>query len=91
VVAHSHLQQGDLLTAVQALQLLPVGRSTLYRLIKEGRIPAVRVKSGGSRRGRLLILRRDLEDYVASLRGEQHPPPALIDVDELLDRVRGRP
>ena len=50
-----------------------------------------RVATGGSRRGRLLIGREDLEVYVARLRGGQAAPRRTlrIDVDNLLAKVRG--
>ena len=48
------LREGDLLTAAQALELLPVGKSLLYQLADEGQIEAIRVAGAGSRRGRIL-------------------------------------
>lgn len=89
------LRPGDLLTVQEALRLLPVGRATLYRLIAEGTLPAIRVASLGSRRGRVLVVRAGLEAFVASRRA---PPPArpaggrgfALDVDSLRTRVLGR-
>ncbi len=69
------LQPGDLITVAQALQLLPVGKSLLYDLIGDGSIPHIRVSSIGSRRGRILILRRGLEEFVDRLRARTGPLP----------------
>jgi len=90
----SGLAPGDLITVAQALQLLPVGRATLYRLVAEGTLPAVRVASLGSRRGRVLVVRAGLEAYVAGLRAPPVPRPAArrgacVDVDALRSRVLG--
>ena len=83
------LREGDLLTAPQALKLLPVGKSLLYRLADEGQIEAIRVASVGSRRGRILFDRAAIEDYVARLRGEApERKPVNVDVDAILARVR---
>ncbi len=83
------LREGDLLTAHQALKLLPVGKSLLYQLAEEGQIEAIRVASVGSRRGRILFERAAIESYVARLRGEApRRQPAKLDVDEILARVR---
>jgi excisionase family DNA binding protein len=89
------LQPGDLLSVVQALQLLPVGRATLYRLVAEGTLPAVRVASLGSRRGRILVVRAGLEAYVEGLRARAVTRPAgrgglALDVDALRSRILGR-
>ena len=83
------LAPGDLLTAAEALKLLPVGRSLLYRLAEEGQIDAIRVASVGSRRGRILFERAAIENYVARLRDSAPSRrPAQVDVDQLLRRVR---
>ena len=83
------LREGDLLTAPQALKLLPIGKSLLYQLAEEGQIEAIRVGSGGSRKGRVLFERAAIEEYVARLRGEApRRQPAKLDVDELLALVR---
>ncbi len=84
-------KEGDLLTAAQVLRLPPVGRSTVYQLVDEGRLPACRVRTAGSRRGRVLIARADLEAFLAGAR--QAAPRAAttrVDVDGLLDKVRER-
>jgi len=57
---------GDLLTVAEALRILPVGRSTIYRMIEAGRLSALRVPSTGSRRGRVLVLRSSLDELIAS-------------------------
>ncbi len=82
------LAEGDLLTIPAALRLLPVSRSMLYALIAEGQIPAVRVRSAGSRRPRLLVHRDDLAAYVARARQAATRAPTRPDADALLAKVR---
>ncbi len=86
------LEPGDLLTVRQALAIVPVGRSSLYELLKEGRLPAYRVQVAPGRRGRLLIHREDLEVFAESCRtgGHTAPKKARVDVDDVLSRVRGK-
>ena len=62
------LSPGDLLTIRQTLDILPVGRSTLYTLVAEGDIRSIRVGCAGSNRGRILIHRVDLEAFVEESR-----------------------
>lgn len=78
------------MTVPQALKLLPVGRATFYRLIEEGQIPCCRVRALGSRRGRVLIHRGDLEAFVERTRQAAPRAPVAPDVDALLRRVRSR-
>jgi excisionase family DNA binding protein len=79
---------GDLLSVRQVLQRLPVGRSTLYKLVAEGQIPAHRVRTAGGGRGRLLVHRDDLANYVARTRQRATRAPTNADVDDLLRKVR---
>ncbi|MCO6389048.1 helix-turn-helix domain-containing protein [Aliihoeflea sp. 40Bstr573] len=55
------MQETSALSIAQTARLLGIGRSTLYCIIKEGRLP---VRKLGKR---TLILRRDLEHFIASL------------------------
>ena len=82
------LAPGDLLTVPAALALVPVGRTLFYELIRDGQIPAVRVKATGSRRGRLLVHRDDLAAFVARAREGATPAPTAPDVDGIHARVR---
>ena len=82
------LAGGDLVNVRQALELLPVGRSTLYALIDSGQIPHLRVSSARSRRGRILIARRDLEAFLEGARQAATRAPGRVDVDGLLRKVR---
>ena len=84
------LAPGDLLSVAQALRLVPVGRSTLYRLIEAGDLPHYRVSAAGSRRGRILVARRDLEAFVAAARQGATRAPTSVDADAVLKQVRQR-
>jgi excisionase family DNA binding protein len=52
-------------SVAEAAALLSVGRTTIYELIGSGSLRTIKI---GSRR---LVARRDLEDFVAGLRGER--------------------
>jgi excisionase family DNA binding protein len=87
------IREGDLLTVAQVLKVLPVGRTMLYQLIAERTIPAIRVASIASRRGRVLVLRKGLDEYLARLRNPEPPPvrePVAVDVDTLRARILAR-
>ncbi len=83
------LAAGDLLTVPQALELFPVGRSTLYRLLDNGEIPCVRLGGVGGHTARVLVLRADLEGFIERRRvtatGRR---VARVSPDELLARIR---
>ncbi len=55
------MQDFSTLSIAQTARFLGIGRSTLYNLIKDGRLP---VRKLGKR---TLILRDDLDHFVASL------------------------
>ena len=85
------LARGDLLTVPQALQILPVAKSMLYRLIEESQIRCIRAKSVGSKRGRILVFRSAIEDFVRRQEAKAPArPTASVNVDELRDQVRTR-
>jgi excisionase family DNA binding protein len=84
------LREGDLLTVAQVLGLLPVGRSTLYAMAASGDLPSVRVGAAGTRRGRLLFWRGDIEAFVEQGRRGARRAPVGVDADAVLARVRGR-
>ena len=88
----SPLDSGDLLTVQQVLQIVPIGRTLLYQLVDEGQIQSIRVQSVGSKRGRILIFRSAVDEYVR--RQEAHAPAPRrapkVSVDELRDRIRTR-
>ena len=50
------------LTLGESARYLAVSQSTLRRIIARGEIPAARV--GGKRRGRLILLRKDLDEFL---------------------------
>ncbi len=61
------MQETSALSIAQTARTLGIGRSTLYCLIKEGRLP---VRKLGKR---TLILRRDLEHFIAALTTSTDP------------------
>lgn len=83
------LREGDLLTIAQARKLVPLARSTFYALIESGGLPCYRFRAAGSRGGRVLVARADLEAFVARSRHVATRGPVAPDVDALLRRVRG--
>ena len=82
------LAAGDLLTIRQALEILPVGRSTLYALCDSGELPCFRVGATPRRRGRLLIHRDDLTTFLENSRQARALAPQRVDVDAILKRLR---
>ncbi len=64
----TELVPGDLLTIAQVLQLVPIGRSTIYTLIGSSKLPHYRVRALGPRRGRILIHRADLKAFIEKSR-----------------------
>ena len=81
---------GDLLTVYQALQVLPVGKTLLYRLVEEGQIRSIRPRSVGSRRGRILVFRDSLEDYIRGQEAPARRTGVKVSVDDLLGRTPRR-
>ncbi|MCQ2005701.1 helix-turn-helix domain-containing protein [Rhizobium sp. NRK18] len=61
------MQETSALSIAQTARLLGIGRSTLYCIIKEGRLP---VRKLGKR---TLILREDLERFIAALPASNDP------------------
>ena len=84
------LAEGDLLTVAQALQLVPIGKSMLHNLVAEGQIPAIRVRTLGSRRGRILIERAGRDKYVRNQLADHRKPAPILDLDAIHARVRRR-
>ena len=82
------LREGDLLTVAQVLRIVPLSKTTVYALVDSGQLPSYRVSVAGSRRGRVLIARADLEAFLAGARQAATRAPVRVDVDKLLERVR---
>ncbi len=82
------IREGDLLTVAQVLRIVPLGKTTVHALIDSGQLPSYRVSAAGSRRGRVLIARADLEAFLAGARQAATRAPVRVDVDKLLERVR---
>ena len=85
-----NLREGDLLTVQEALRILPIGKTSIYALVDSGQLPSYRVSVAGSRRGRVLIARADLEAFLAGARTGAPRASTRVDVDDLLERVRTR-
>ena len=86
----SSLERGDLLTVTQALQLVPIGRTTLYALCESGALPHFRIQAPGSRRGRILLARRDIEAFLETARHGVTPAPTGLDIAGIHAKVRRR-
>ena len=84
----TRLAEGDLLSVAQVTRLVPLAKSTIYALIENGALPHYRVSAAGSRRGRILIGRADLEAFVERARRAATRAPVRVDVDTVLERVR---
>jgi len=83
------LEPGSWLSVKQALALLPISRALLYRLLGEGQLRAIRVASAGSARGRLLVERQSIEEYVERrLTAATTPAQIKLNPDEILARIR---
>ena len=87
MVARS-IDEGDLLTVAQALQIMPIGKTTLYALIETGQLPHYRLQPHGSRRGRILLARRDIEAFLDTTRHGATQAPTSLDIDAIHARVR---
>ena len=79
---------GDFLTVKQVLEVLPVGRSTIYSLVQSGRLRSCRVGATGRRMGRILVARADLDIFIEKSRQVRSVPPTRLDLDEIHARVR---
>ncbi len=84
------LHGGDFLTVAQVLRIVPLSKTTVYALVDSGQLPSYRVSAAGSRRGRVLIARRDLEAFLDQSRTGAPRASKRVDVDDLLERVRTR-
>ena len=60
---------GDFLTVAQILKILPIGRSTIYGLVRSGELRSYRV--GGTRR--ILVARADLDAFIKQSRAGGGP------------------
>ncbi len=84
------LRDGDLLTVGQVLRIVPLSKTTVYALVESGQLPSYRVKTAGSRRGHVLIARRDLEAFVEKCRDSRTCAPTRANVDTILSDMRDR-
>ncbi len=82
------IREGDFLTVAQVLRIVPLGKTTVYALVDSGQLPSYGVSVAGSRRGRILIAKADLEAFLAGARQAATRAPVRVDVDGLLRRVR---
>ncbi len=82
----SRLEPGDVLSVEQARAIFPIPRSTFYDLLRSRQIPAIEQPTAGGGR-RYLILARDLDAYILSLRSTPTAPAARETVDDILART----
>ena len=82
------LAPGDFLSVAEILRIVPLSKTTVYALVDSGQLPSYRVSAAGSRRGRVLIARADLEAFLAGARQTATQAPVRVDVDRLLREVR---
>ena len=82
--------RADLLTIDEVQRALRIGRSLAYRLCTDGTIPSARIASAGSVRGRLVVRRCAVEDYLDRVFAHRPRQPAKVDVDAVVARVRRR-
>ena len=73
------LEPGAYIPVKEALVLLPVGKSTMYRLLEGGEIEGTRIS------GRVLVLRASLEQYART----QTIRPRATDPDAIRARIEG--
>ena len=78
----------ELVTVGEVARALRVGRSLAHRLCSDGSIPSARIASVGSRRGRVVVKREDLDAYIDGLFSRSKAKPTRLDVDQILGRVR---
>ena len=83
------VREGDLLTIAQVQQFLPVGRSSIYALCESGELAHYRVGATRRRKGRILVHRDDLLAFIGKSRQARSVAPTRVDVDGLLDEIRG--
>lgn len=62
--------QSRVISVPQACQLLGISRSTLYKLIQIGEIPAFKLSQGG----RWRFEQRDLEEWLEDRKSAEAPP-----------------
>ena len=86
----TRLAPGDLLSVAEARRILPLPKSTFYELIRTGALPHVRVPAAGGGRGRVFVLRADLEAFVDGARLSATRAATRLDVDGLLAKMRGK-
>lgn len=65
---HSNAPESDILSLPEACKFLRVHRNTLYKLIRDGELPAFRLMQGGRWRFRQRDLQQWLEDCQARRR-----------------------
>ncbi len=82
------LSEGDFLTVAEVLRIVPLSKTSVYALVDSGQLPSYRVSVAGSRRGRVLVAKADLEAFIEGARQAATRAPVRVDVDGLLRKVR---
>jgi excisionase family DNA binding protein len=83
----------DLLLVPEVAAILRISKALAYRLVSDGAIPSARIGCVANRRGRLVVRRQDVDDYLDRLFAAQAPPAKRVvklDVDAIHARVRRR-
>jgi excisionase family DNA binding protein len=77
------MNEGGLLTSAQVLELLQIGRTKLWDLVRHGQMPAYRLGAG---RNAPLRFRRD--EVLRWLEGQRVPHPRIEDLARVLATSR---
>ena len=80
----------ELLTVDEVRRRLRISKALAYRLCTDGTIPSARIASVGSRQGRLVVRRGDVEAYVENLFVDHRNPAPILDIDAIHAGVRRR-
>lgn len=80
----------ELLTLDEVRRILRISKSLAYRLCDDGTLPCARIAALGSRRGRYVVRRSDLQAYLDRLFAAAQPREVPLEVDAILATVRHR-
>lgn len=72
---HNNLDPADLFTIPRGAEWIGVSRQSLFKTLKDGRVPSVEVRDHYGRMVRM-VRRGDLDVYVATRIWAYNPPPS---------------